>query len=201
MQDTIRKALASVAGMDYAEARVHRGLGTSVSYVGRELETIGESTALGGCVRVLVNGAWGFCSFNDIAEMPRFVRMARDQARLIGGGSARLAPVAPQSGHFAAAPKEDPAKVTLAEKEALCRRYNEILRAASPKIQTASARYMDSAGSVTFVNSEGTAIEQQVAFCGVSLSAIAMEGSNVQTGRYGVGDLRGFQICRNLEAK
>ncbi len=201
MEEMIRKALAGVAGMDYAEARVHRGRGTSVSYVGKELETIGESTALGGCVRVLVNGAWGFCSFNNVADMPRFVRMARDQARLIGGGSARLAPVPPQSGHFAAAPKEDPAKVTLAEKEALCRRYNEILRAASPKIQTASARYMDSAGSVIFVNSEGAAIEQEVAFCGVSLSAIAMEGSNVQTGRYGVGDLRGFQICRNLEAK
>src|SRR5208337_3808989 len=63
------------------------------------------------------------------------------------------------------------------------------------------SRYMDSAGSVTFVNSEGTAIEQEVSFCGVSLSAIAMEGSNVQTGRYCVGDLRGFQICRNLEEK
>ena len=79
MQEMIRKALAGVSGMDYAEARVHRGSGTSVSYVGKELETIGESTALGGCVRVLVNGAWGFCSFNNIADRPRFVRMARDQ--------------------------------------------------------------------------------------------------------------------------
>ncbi len=201
MEDMIRKAVQGVTGAQYVEVRVHRGRGSHVTWSGKELEGIGESTSLGGCVRVLVNGAWGFTSFNDVADLPRYVAMARDQARLIGGGTARLAPVAPHTGTYKTQPQEDPVKVSLAEKEALCRAYNEALRRGSDRIKTSSARYIDSSGSLFFANSDGTFIEQQTTFCGVSLAAIVMEGSNVQTGRYSVGDLRGFQICRGLEAK
>ena len=200
MEDLIRKAVKGVAGAQYVEVRVHRGRGSHVTWSGKELEGIGESTGLGGCVRALVNGAWGFTSFNDIAALPRYIEMARDQARLIGGGTARLAPVPPHTGTYKTQPQEDPFKVSLAEKEALCRAYNEALRRGSDKIKTSSARYMDSVGSLFFANSDGAFIEQQMTFCGVSLAAIVMEGSNVQTGRYSVGDLRGFQICRGLEA-
>jgi len=201
MEDLIRKAVTGVPGVDYVEARVHRARGTTVSYVGKELEAIGESTALGGCVRALVNGAWGFCSFNDVRDIQGFVAMARDQARMIGGGTAKLAPVPPRSGRYPAGPVEDPLKVSLAEKEEMCRRYNGILLAASNRIQTTSAAYADAIGSALFANSEGTFIEQEVAFCGVALSATAKDGSNVQTGRHSVGDLRGFQVCRGLESE
>jgi len=60
---------------------------------------------------------------------------------------------------------------------------------------------VDAAGTVLFGNSEGTLVEQEVSFCGVSLAAIARDGSDVQTGHHSVGDLRGFQICRGLEEK
>lgn len=201
MEDLIRNAARGIPGAEYVEVRVHRGRGSHVTWSGKELEGIGESTSLGGCVRVLVKGAWGFTSFNDIATLPRCVEMARDQARLIGGGTARLAPVAPHTGLYKTQPQEDPIKVSLAEKEALCRAYNETLRRGSNKIVTSSARYVDSTGSVFFANSEGTFIEQQTTFCGVALAAVVMDGSNVQTGHYSVGDLRGFQICRGLEGK
>ena len=201
MEEIIRKAVTSVSGMDYAEARIHGGRGSHVTYVGKELEGIGEVTSLGGCVRVLVNGAWGFCSFNDIRDIERYVRMARNQARVIGGGTARLAPVEPHRGRYRASPRENPADVSLEEKESICRCYNEILQSGSKAIQTTSVRYRDAAGSIFFANSEGTFVEQEIAFCGLSAAAIARDGSNVQTGRYSIGDLRGFQICRNLEQK
>lgn len=201
MHELIRKAVTAVDGVDYVEARIHRARGANVSYVGKELEGIGESTSLGGCVRALVDGAWGFCCFNDVGDLPRYVAMAREQARMIGGGTARLAPVEPLTGEYPTSPEEDPVAVPLSEKEALCRRYNEQLLAASEKIQTTSVRYVDAVGSLLFANSEGTLAEQRITFCGVSLSAIARDGSDVQTGRYSVGDLRGFQICRGLEDK
>jgi len=198
MEKLITEALGAVKA-DYAEVRIQRGHGARVAYVGKELEDIGESTALGGCARVLVNGAWGFCSFNDLADLARYVRMARDQARMIGGGTARLAPVEPHTGSYPAEPGENPADVSLAEKEEICRKYNELLLSASDKIQTTSCRYSDAVGSLFFGNSEGTLVEQAICFCGVSLAAIARAGSDVQTGHESVGDLRGFQICRNLE--
>jgi TldD protein len=199
MDDLIRRAVTSVAGADYVEARVHRGRSTRVVYSGRELESIGESASLGGCVRVLANGAWGFCTFNDVRNIESYVRMALKQARMVGGGTERLAPVAPRTGRYPAVVDEDPGAVSLAEKEALCRGYNDILRAASEKIRTTSARYHDVIGSVLFANSEGTLVEQETAFCGVSVSAVAMDGTNVQSGYESVGDVSGFSKCRGLE--
>lgn len=200
MEETIRKALASLSGVDYAEARVHRGRGSHVVWSGRELEGAGESASLGGCVRVLVDGAWGFVSFNDIARLPEFLRLAREQAKMIGGGSARLAPIAPQSGRFHASPLEDPAEVGLAEKLDLSKRYNDLLRA-SPRVQSTSVRYGDVRGEMVFASTEGACIVQEVAHCGISLTAVAMDGANVQTGHHSAADLRGFQICRGLESK
>ena len=200
MEQVIREALAAAKG-DYAEARIHRVGGSSVSYAGKELEDIGESTSLGACVRVLVNGAWGFCSFNDVRNMAKYVEMAGNQARMIGGGTARMAPVESHTGRHAALPEEDPKGVSLAEKEAICRGYNDILLASSDKIQTTSVRYVESAGSIFFGNCDGTFVEQEVTFCGISLAAIAMDGSNVQTGRFSTGDLRGFQQCRDLDPR
>ena len=201
MEDLIRKAVASVAGVDFVEARIHRAAGSRVTYVGKELEDIGRSTSLGGCVRALVNGAWGFCSFNDVQDLEKYVAMAARQARLIGGGTARLADVAAVTGQFATVPEQDPAEVSLAEKEALCRAYNDLLRKASDKVQTTSVRYVDSSGALYYGNSQGALLRQDTTFCGVSVAAIARDGVNVQTGRHSVGDLRGFQICKGLEAK
>ena len=200
MQEIIRKAVASAPEADYVEARIHDGVASSVAYVNEELEDVGQRTSLGGCVRALVNGAWGFCSFNDVRNMEKYVAMAVKQARMIGGGTAKLAPMEPHTGHMPAEPQEDPAQVSLEEKVALCRGYNDQLQNASELIQTTSARYVDSAGSVYFGNSEGTLVQQDLAFCGVALSAIARDGANVQVGRHSVGDLRGFQICRGLDA-
>lgn len=76
MQEIIQKAVCGVAGADFVEARIHRAASSRVAYVGKELEDIGETVSLGGCVRVLVNGAWGFCSFNDVDNMARYVQMA-----------------------------------------------------------------------------------------------------------------------------
>ncbi len=198
MEDLIRRALAA-SKADYCEVRIHRSRSSHVAYAGRELEDIGESTSLGGCVRVLVNGAWGFCSFNDLAQMSRYVEMAKSQARMIGGGTARLAPVEYRSGTYKVWSGENPTDVSLAEKEAMCRSYNEILLSSSAKIQTTSVRCADSIGTVFFGNSEGAVIAQDLSFSGVGLAAIARDGSDVQTGRFSVADLRGFQKCRGLE--
>jgi TldD protein len=183
------------------EARIHRARASRVVYAGHELEAIGDSTSLGGCVRVLVNGAWGFCTFNDVRDIESYVRMALKQARMIGGGTERLAHVEPHTGHYPAVATDSPADVSLAEKEALCRGYNDLLLSASDKITTTSARYVDAVGSVLYANSEGTLVEQETAFCGVSLVAFAMDGTNVQSGHHSVGDIGGFAKCRGLEPK
>jgi len=198
LDDLIRKALAG-ARADYAEIRVCGGKTTHVAYVGRELESLREQTSLGGCVRALLKGGWGFCSFNEVEHLPRYVDIACSQARLVGGGPHRLAPVSPVVDRRASAPLQSPARVSLEEKESLCRAYNDRILAGSPKIQSSHVTYSDSQGFTVFASTEGALVRQEAEFCGILLMAVARNGGDVQTAHFSVGDLRGFQVCRGLE--
>ena len=197
MEHRLRKALEA-AKADYAEIRVHEGGSTSITYTGKELEDIGERTGVGGCVRVLIGGGWGFTAFNDLDDLPRFVELACEQARMIQGEPIRLSPQDPHRTEVDLATGHDPSDVPLADKEAICRRYND--RLAEPeRIQTTSVRYRDSQGTTHFANTDGTYLAQRVTFCGVSVSAIAKDGMDVQHAYESVGDLRGFDKVTGLD--
>ncbi len=197
METILKKALAG-ARADYAEVRLERSATTTISYVGNELEEISEFTSLGGCVRALVKGGWGFASFNDLDDLPRYVRLACDQAALVGGDHTALAPVQPQAADVRAEVEVDPRQVPLADKEALLRRYNSRILA-HERIQTSSVRYRDTSVEKFFVSTEGASLRQETVFCGASLAAIAREGMNVQRAHKGVGDLRGFATVEGLD--
>src|SRR3989337_3615797 len=99
MEKLIKNTLKS-AKADYVEIRVHEGVSTGITYVGKELENIGENAAFGGCVRALVKGGWGFVAFKDIENIPRYVDMACEQARFVGTKESQLAPVPPINDHL-----------------------------------------------------------------------------------------------------
>ena len=101
-------------------------------------------------------------------------------------------------GTFAAEVDMDPADLSLADKQSLCGKYNNILLK-NRKIQTSDVRYGDSAGNIIFANSEGSFIVQCVKFCGISLMALAKDGMNVQRAFDSVGDLRGYRKVLGLE--
>ena len=94
MRDQITSALKG-QDADYIEVRIEEGESSRIQYRGRELEDIGRSTSRGGNVRALVNGGWGFISFNEIGELRGKVALAVKQARLVGKEESKLAPVAP----------------------------------------------------------------------------------------------------------
>ena len=197
MEALLKKALAH-ARADYVELRAEERATTKVAYVGRELEDISERTGLGGCVRALKDGGWGFVSFNDLDDLPRYVRLACEQAAMVGRGTSQLADIPVVADSVAAKPEVDPRDVGLADKEALCRRYNERILA-SEAVQTSSVQYRDSWVRTTFVSSEGAAIGQETVFCGASVAAIAKDERTVQRAHKSVGDLRGFQVCEGLD--
>ncbi len=63
----------------------------------KELEDIGRFTNLGGNVRAMIGGGWGFASFNDVNRLSHYVELAINQARLIGRRDSRLAEAEPVS--------------------------------------------------------------------------------------------------------
>ena len=198
MFDTLRKALA-VGRADYIEIRVQESTAASVQYTGKELEDIGRRTRLGGSVRAMVQGGWGFASFNEVDELPRFVRAACSQARLVQRKSAGLAPVEPARDSVVARPEVDPRQIPLAQKQALCQRYNDIVLS-SPKVQTSNVVYRDSTVNEYLLTSDGAELHQETCFAGTMVMAVAKDGANVQRAYDSVGDVRGYQIVEGRDA-
>ena len=126
MQEKLQKICQDIPA-DYAEVRVHEASTTNVHYSGEELEDIGQRTGLGGCIRVLKDGGWGFVSFNDIDRIETFARRAVKQAEVAGGGPAELAAAQPQHASHFSRPEIDPAEIPLTDKQLLCEGYNERL--------------------------------------------------------------------------
>jgi len=197
MKELVQKVCQQVPA-DYVEVRVHEGSATKVDYSGRELDDIGERTGLGGCVRVLKDGGWGFATFNDISQIEKYCRMAVEQAELVGGKPFALAPVKPQQATYRTPVEIDPSGVSLEDKRHLCYRCNHKLLAHG-KIRTTVVRYQDSHARWYFANSEGTYVEQEYVFCGMIIAAIAVDGTNVQRAYKSVGDLRGFSTVQGME--
>ena len=197
MEKLIKNALKSVKA-DHIEIRINEGRGTGVSYVGKELESIGESSMMGGCVRALVNGGWGFVAFNDIENLPRYVKMACEQATLVGNKDVSLAETGVINDIVKPKVDVDPADVSLIDKHDLCQKYNNIILS-SNKVQTSSVRYVDSHSTLYFANLEGSFIVCENIFCGVSVMAMAKDGMDVQQAYNSIGDLRGYSKVENFE--
>ena len=136
---------------DYVEARLSDGETSSITYRGRQLESIGRNTATGGNVRAMVKGGWGFVCFNNFDELAEKVALAVKQARFVGKEESQLAPIDPAIETVASTIGEDPTAVPLAEKKQLLDEYNDII-CGYPKIQTSMVNYSDGQRKTIFLN-------------------------------------------------
>ncbi|MCK4698251.1 MAG: TldD/PmbA family protein, partial [Dehalococcoidia bacterium] len=120
---------------DYIEAHLEESQSTCITYRGKELESIGKTSSVGGNVRALAKGGWGFVSFNSLDDLPGRVALAVKQAELAGGKKSKLAPVEPAVDTVLTEADSNPAAIPLAKKKLLLDEYNDIIWAV-PKIQT-----------------------------------------------------------------
>jgi TldD protein len=184
---------------DYVEVRIEETTETSIRFSGEELETISTKAELGGCVRCLVNGSWGFVSFNDLAEMERFADMAVAQAKVLGRGKTILAEVKTVEDEVALSLKKDPRGVSLDEKVSMMRAYNDLVNGYSPQITSSSVIYFDRYHRITFGNSDGANVVQEKVDIGGMCSAICAEGSSTRTQRLTFGSNDDYSCAEGLE--
>ena len=114
MRNLISSALKS-HGADYVEIRIEDHDRARISFRGRQVDELSTAHSVGGCVRALVNGGWGFVSFNDISNLGEHVKLAVNQARLVGDSGARLAPVEPVEDIVTPQLIKDPRGISLTE--------------------------------------------------------------------------------------
>ena len=181
---------------DYIEARLEQNQRSHITYRGRELESIGQATAIGGNVRALVRGGWGFVSFNNLSDLPGRIELAVKQARLVGKEESKLAPVEPIV-DIGLPEENNPLTIPLAEKKQLLDEYNALIWR-TPKLQTSIIAYSDSHKKVIFLSSLGSYIQQERSDITLRLSAIAAEDGEVQQVGLSMGSRGDFSQISSL---
>ncbi len=182
---------------DYIEARLEESQQSHITYRGKELESIGQSTAVGGNVRALVRGGWGFVSFDNLSDLPGRIELAVKQARLVGKEESKLAPVEPIVDIVSTDVDNNPLAIPLAEKKQLLDEYNALIWR-TPKLQTSIIAYGDSHKKVIFLSSSGSYIEQERSDIALRLTAVATEGSEVQQVGLSLGSRGDFSSLQGL---
>ncbi len=185
---------------DYLEARLEESRSSYLSYRGKDLDTIGRASSRGGNVRAMVNGAWGFASFNDLSDLPLRVDQAVDQARQAGSGKSNLGESPAVTASSPIATDQNPVSIPLVDKKAVLDAYNDIIWR-TPKLKTSTVDYGDTHKQTIFVNSAGSYIDQERADVSLRLSAIATEDAEVQQAGLSLGSRGDFNAVKGLDAE
>lgn len=191
MEQIIKEVIKKMS-CDYAEIRIEEKQDTSVYFSGKEIEKIGTDFILGGNIRVCHKGGWSFVSFNDLKELEKAANECINMAKKIGSKNTRLKKIPIINKTYKSKFKIDPRKISLEEKEKLCRSANEFILSHKDIINS-NVIYEDAWKKQFFVNSEGTFTEQEIIQTGAMIAARIRDGNNIQRFTKSWGDQHGFE--------
>ena len=200
MKDRLFQAL-KVQNVDYADIRIEDKYNSWVNFRGKDLDTIGSSRTIGGIVRALYKGGWGYATFNDLRDLEKRVREACEIAHLVGKEETLFAPVDAVESDIHAQLVKDFREIPLAEKKTLMEEYNRIILDFHEKIETSNIRYADSFRTIWFANSEGTYIKQEIPDVYMVSTAVARKDDIIQRGFERNGGFDGYQSVENCHEK
>lgn len=200
MQDRLNDVINKFKNLcDYMEIRVEDFEGTKITVKTGDTQ-VRRSSELGGNVRVLIKGAWGFSSFNSLSLLNEFAEKAISQAKRTGKGKSFLAPVPPVIASVKAEMVSDHRSLPLREKVKIFECYNNlILNYDRKKIKNSDIFYMDQFIRKFLATSDGTYIEQELPLLGTSIVPLASRDGITSKPHVSAGSTNDFSICRNLE--
>jgi len=189
---------------DYAEVRLERSSRTSIRLRGPIRENIEQTGEFGGAVRVLVGGAWGFCSFNtmeELIELESQIRQAVKLAQLVGrwtGEKRSLAPVHPVREEVRPRIVLDPTAYSLAHKVGQLEEYNSLVLDYGGGITSSEAVYQETHVHSLFMSSEGAVIDQVKLDVAGFISALAARDGITQVASLRFGTSDDFGVLSDL---
>lgn len=199
---TLFSTVVAQVPVEYCEVRWEETSYTRFIIRDGDVEQVEENELGGGCVRALVQGAWGVATFTNPAHFETSINLAIKLAQLSAQHSnrvIRLAETIPQQARVTFPIQEDPCSLLLASKLALFTEYDRYARTL-PNIEHCVCRYFDEAKRTVLVTSNGThLIQNQTDLYGsLTLSAFS-QGKNLSVPVYG-GSSNDFGALRNLQA-
>jgi TldD protein len=185
---------------EYIEVHLEESQSSHLVYRGKVMESSDKTSAVGGNVRALVKGGWGFVSFNNPDNLDAKVKQAVEQAGFVSGGDVKINPFRPIVDRVVNEVKQNPVDIPLAEKKQILDEYNEIIWK-TPKLQTSNIGYSDGYRKYFYINSSGSFIEQERADVTLRTTAIAAEGGEVQQVGLSLGSRGDFNQIKGLHSQ
>jgi len=156
-------ALLADVNVDYAEIRTEDSRDLSIAYIGTQLERVRRNDYIGGNVRALHRGGWGFVSFNDISELEASLQLACEQACAAGAivnEESMLAAVPTVADDVTPKWNMHPESVSLDEKIRILGQYHQQILSYDD-IPAAYAVLRERCTTLVFANSHGSCIRQE----------------------------------------
>jgi TldD protein len=182
---------------DYIEAHFGESENTQLTYHGAKLDEVNRVHSCGGNIRALINGGWGFVSFNNLDNLKEKIALAVSEGRWTSNerlscshSQGIVDTVDFQKG-------KEATSITLQEKKQLLDEYNDIMLSC-PRVQSTIIRYEDTRRKDIFASSEGSYIEQSKPDLSLRLTAIARKNDEVQQAGLSLGSRGDFSVIEGL---
>jgi len=199
VRERIDEALKAGAEATEVEIRLEEIESTVIAFQKESLETLDKGISAGGCVRALVNGSWGFTSFNSLENLPERVRQAVTMAKALGKGTAQLTEQEPHTDNVKVEIKRDPRSVSITDTLDLVKSYNEIMLK-SQGIASTVSNYRHFQYRRLFANKSGSYVEQEKMRATLILLAMTIDADGMmQDARDYANSLVDYDVILGLE--
>jgi TldD protein len=190
MKTLMSKALdlAKVRGAQYADIRLVENKTEIISMKNGIVETLNFTDTIGFGIRVLIDGAWGFASSNDLTpeEIGKVTAMAVEIARAssrVSGGKVDIGQPVTCQGNYETPVEIDPFSISPEEKLAvLLAADSEMVKVEGVRVRTGNMTAIRE--KKWFANTEGAFTEQTIFETGGGITATAVAEGEVQTRSY-----------------
>lgn len=197
----ILEKILSQAGGDFADIRYETMHETFIGFSGKELTALSTNVTDGYVVRILDKGGMASVAFTKPEEAVAAVKSAIQNASLFSRNMTKpvkLAKTEIVKDVFSPKLDEDPRKISLSEKMALLKKYNDI-PLSQVKVVTTSTGYREVSRKKFYLSSEGGRIQEDLVTTGIRGLITAKDGNLTQNIRVGIGGSDGFGRIRDRE--
>jgi TldD protein len=195
-------------GATYADFRLIETKSQMLGYSDGVPDKVEESLDRGFGIRVIANGAWGYCGSADLneKEVMRIAAKAVEIAKassLLNRARVELAPNQKYTDKFLSAFKKDPFTISLSEKLAFLAHLDE-LQAKNTDIKSRDS-FLDFRKTIKdYFNSEGSTIHQEIIQSGVGVSVTAAGTGRIRATRSypaneGMYECKGYELLDEID--
>ena len=189
--------IAALGTEGYQDIRYEEANNVSIKAKNRNVGEVNVIKKSGGHARALCGGGFGTFSFNKIEDSAFALEQCIKASTLIPGIK-KLAPAEIIKDKILANPKVDPRSISIEEKKELLLKYCNLFMDYEG-IANVEGDYYEQYCQKTFVNNEGTIIEQETLYCGIKF-AITSKGNGItQQTRLAVGGCQSYDEMLDKE--